>query len=333
MSVIKKSNTPLSIFVVLSLFLWGCDQETAEVSQSQVAFSQDTLRISSDSLYVAKIDLVISPPAPVSSSITLRSTAVNDNFFQTNPPLRFAELMLPVAQNDPQASFSFEPLADNLGSENASVEFEIVAVGEGLITEPLEGRFLVVELLNNIQTNFTAPYQENFGVCIFDDFPPAGWEEKVIAQNNEFSARWGCITRPKIGIGINAFVPNSSDNSGSEAWILSPVIDLDTLTRPVLRFAVDRRFSPNDPNLEAYDLLISTDYDGDNFGSATWERFADGYAAMQADDPEADGFSESGDLDLSAYAGQSVAFAFVYRAGAPGTTDATILRIANFAIE
>jgi hypothetical protein len=168
--------------------------------------------------------------------------------------------------------------------------------------------------------------------CNSGVFPPKGWEEIVIEQNNEQSARWSCISTPDLGIGINAFVSGSNDTQSSEVWFLSPRIDLSALNTPILRFDSDRRFVPDDPDLEAYDVLISTDYNGQNFQSANWSRFQPGYEAITANDPDTDGFSSSGALDLSAFSGEQVVFAFVYRSGAPGSFDATILRISNFSV-
>ncbi len=327
-------NMPAVAIVLFAvLFLTGCGEDASPVNQSQVAFAGDTLYMSADSLYTAEIRIQITPPAPADATVTLLAGSPEGDFFTTDPPTRFAKLVLPVDQNDAEASFTFDPDADGIGAEGkAQVEFEIVAVGNGLITDPLAGRFLVIEIEDNTPPARTAPYEEDFSGCLTGAFPPPGWREVVVEQNEENSARWACITSPGAGIAINAFVPGSPDNTGAEVWMLSPVIDLGALSDPALRFLADRRFTPPDPDLEAYDLLISGNYDGTNFETATWDRFAAGYAALQADDPATDGFSESGALSLSAYTGQSITFAFVYRAGAPATANATILRIGSFSV-
>jgi len=330
-----KAYRPIVTTVSLAILLLmvGCDEDASSVGQSRAAFARDTLQMFVDSLYTAEISVQIVPPAPVNSSLTLQAGSSNDDFFTTDPPFRFGDLVLPVSRNDSAVSFAFDPAADNIGPDGeARVEFEIVALGEGLITDPLAGRFLLLEIVDNTLTDRRAPYEEDFSNCLAGIFPPPGWREIVVEQNEENSARWACITSPAPGISINAFVPGSSDSGKAEVWMLSPTIDLGSLSDPALRFQVDRRFNPIDPSLEAYDLLIASDYDGNNFATASWERFPAGYAAIQADDPGADGFSDSSALSLSDYKGQDITFAFVYRAGATNNTDATILRIADFSV-
>jgi hypothetical protein len=53
---------------------------------------------------------------------------------------------------------------------------------------------------------------------------------------------------------------------------------------------------------------------------------------MTANDAGTDDMGNTGDLDLSAYAGEIMAFAFIYRAGAAGSFDATILRVGNVSV-
>ena len=79
--------------------------------------------------------------------------------------------------------------------------------------------------------------------------------------------------------------------------------------------------------------MISTDYTGLNFQDATWTRHQPGYDAMTANNPGADDFTNTGSLDLSQYAGEVISVGFIYRAGAPGSFDATILRVGNFMAE
>lgn len=324
------------LVAIAACFFAGCEDSSSE-RYSQVGFAQDALQMSfTDSLYTAEIELQIDPPAPANSSITVQAGSQDGAFFETDPPFRFGELTLSVNEGQTAVSFVFDPSANIVAIDSsARVEFEIVALGEGLIAEPLSGRFITVEVEDKRQASqtFTLPYEEDFSACLSGNFPPPGWREVVLEQNEENSAQWGCISSPDLGVGINAFVPGSSDTTSSEAWMLSPVIDLGDEADPALRFAVDRRFTPNNTDLENYDLLVSTDYDGDNFDAASWQRFQLGYLAMASNDPGGDGFSDVGELSLSAYAGGTIAFAFVYRAGAVGTNDATILRIADFSVQ
>jgi hypothetical protein len=321
----------ITLFFILFIFA-GCNQGENE-PVSIVSFVQTSYEIITDNLETIEVDIQIEPVARQSSEVVVSIEGANSgDVFTTFPEIENDRLTIPVNAGVGTASFSFIPVEEEIGFENIDLEMEIVEVGDGLIANALEGRFADILIVSNKGFEREAPYSEDFMGCKSGVFPPKGWEEIVIAQNNEQSARWSCISTPDLGIGINAFVSGSNDTQSSEVWFLSPRIDLSALNTPILRFDSDRRFVPDDPDLEAYDVFISTDYNGQDFQSANWSRFQPGYEAISANDPNTDGFSSSGALDLSAFSGEQVVFAFVYRSGAPGSFDATILRISNFSV-
>jgi hypothetical protein len=111
--------------------------------------------------------------------------------------------------------------------------------------------------------------------------------------------------------------------------MVSPKIGLVEATNPVLSFKVDRRF---DTDIQEYDLMIATDYDGTNFDEANWEVFPAAVEAMESNDPGADGFSETGELDISEYAGEAISIGFVYYASGSKLT-ATALKIGQVEVK
>lgn len=173
------------------------------------------------------------------------------------------------------------------------------------------------------------PYEVNFQAASCGSGLPSGWTQQVVEQNGANSANWRCITTP-VGqvVEANAFVASSTDDKNAEVWLVSPRLDLTSTTAPKLEFKVDRRFPGlGDLPKSLYDILIATNYDGTNFSTADWARFQAGFDAMTANNPEADDLTDTGALDLTAYAGKTITIGFVYRAGPPSSFNATVLRI------
>lgn len=105
-------------------------------------------------------------------------------------------------------------------------------------------------------------------------------------------------------------------DEASDDWLVSPAVDLSTVNNPFLMIGHERDFSG--PPLE---VLISTDYDGSSLPTtATW-------TALDIPTAGDDAFAlvDSGEYDLSAYAGETVYLAFHYTSdgteGGDGATD------------
>ena len=324
-----------SIFL-LALVVWatgfmGCNNDD-DPEPSLVNFEETIYNLTTDDLSPFDVTLSIDPAASGSSEIVVElSGGTPGTEFTTTPAASGNTVTIPVSSGDTEASFTFSPIAEAIVG-NIAIEIELVSAGDGLTTG------LVTESIISItDVGESLPLNEDFGGCAEDPqvVIPDGWTEAVIEQNAEGSARWSCTDQGFFGFSalqVNAFVPGSDDNSSSEVWLVTPRLNLTETTNPVLNFDVDRRFGgtgtfPDD----LYDVLISTDYTV-SIDNATWTRFQPGFDAMTDNDPGTDGLSNSGDLDLSAFNGEVVTIAFVYRAGAPGGFDATILRIANVSV-
>lgn len=116
---------------------------------------------------------------------------------------------------------------------------------------------------------------------------------------------------------------NSNENP-YESWLVTPGLILPSGSSPTLTFATNDGFN----NGEALTVKISTDYEGD-VTTATWTDLTatistgntNGYGAS---------FTPSGDVDLSAYAGQVVYIAYQYLGGSNGIT--TTYQIDNVSV-
>ncbi len=90
-------------------------------------------------------------------------------------------------------------------------------------------------------------------------------------------------------------------DEASDDWLVSPEVDLDAANEPTLTFTTARNFGG--PELE---ILISSDYDGLNPANASW---------TPVEAPLSEGSYDlvsSGEIDLSAYAGETIHVAFRY---------------------
>ena len=319
----------------------SCDDDEPE--DGIVNFEEEAIDRTTDDLSPITLNLTIEPSAPEASEIVVAiSGAEAGTVFTTTPEMSNGEVTLNVEDGANSASLTVTPKEEGIGFDDVVLQLSLSSVGDGLTTGLTTSS--QINIANAKDTGEPLPFEEDFSICSDTtksdsaqnaEIPPKGWSQQVKAQNAEGSAVWNCIGEffNVTGVQANAFVPGSNDESSSEVWLVSPRINLLDATSPMLSFDVDRRF-PGTGNFpeDLYDIMISTDYTGLNFETATWTRFDAGFKAMTDNDPAKDDMSNTGDLDLSEYAGKVIAIAFVYRAGSPGGFDATILRIGNVSV-
>lgn len=313
----------------------GCKED--EDPDGIVNFMDEVIDRTTDDLSPIIVDFNIDPPAPKDTEFMVSiSGAEAGTVFTTTPAMSGGQVTVPVLQGESTASLTVTPVEDGIGFEDVILQLEIVSTGDGLTTGITTSS--QINIVNAKDTGEPLPFLEVFESCAeggSKEVPPPGWTQEVVQQNIEGSAVWKCIAEGRAlqGVEANAFVPGSNDLTNSEVWLITPRLDLIEATSPVLNFDVDRRFNPTDEFTEDhYDIVISTDYNGLNFETATWTRFQPGYDAMTDNDPGTDGATNTGDLDLSEYSGNAISIAYIYRAGGPGTFDATILRIGNVSV-
>lgn len=320
----------LGLFAVSVFTFVGCDDD--EETISTVNFEEGIYNLTTSDLSPIEVELAIDPAASSDSEIEVDLTGADAGVaFTTDPAIAGTTVTIPVKAGDNSVSFTFTPIEAGIEG-SLTVNLALGNVGDGLTTGLTTESIITV-----VDVGQALPLTENFEGCQEDPQQPVpdGWTEAVIEQNAEGSATWTCVDENFFGfnaVAVNAFVPNSDDMSSSEVWLVTPRLNLTEANNPVLNFDVDRRFpgTGNFPD-DLYDVLISTDYTV-SVDDATWERFEPGFSAMTDNDPGEDGLTNTGDLDLSAFNGEVVTIAFVYRAGGPSSFDATILRIANVSV-
>ncbi len=116
----------------------------------------------------------------------------------------------------------------------------------------------------------------------------------------------------------------SSNENPYEVWLVSPGLILPSGSAPKLSFGTNDGFY----NGDALTVKISTDFTGD-VSSATWTNLSATISSGHASG-YGDGFTPSGDINLSAYAGQVVYIAYQYVGASNGTT--TTYQIDNVSV-
>ncbi|MCH7397046.1 chitobiase/beta-hexosaminidase C-terminal domain-containing protein [Belliella sp. DSM 107340] len=165
------------------------------------------------------------------------------------------------------------------------------------------------------QTAGTLPVSLTVSASIFDPFNitedfnascpnlPSGWSAISVLGDQV----WACTTFGRAGTTPTASAPSGLQINGfaggavlNEDWIITPSYDLTGFNIPLMSFW--SRVAFQGPRLK---LLISTDYENGDPNDATWTELSDRFA-------NADQWTYSGEIDLSAYLGQNVRIAFVY---------------------
>lgn len=319
--------------IVILIILSGCSKENKDAEISRVAFKTTDQQISTDNLQPVNFLINITPPAPVTSTIIvdINSTGGQAGMsFNTIPQTAQGQIEVPVNAGDNQASIEISPVEEGIGFDNVIVDLEIMNTGKGLSTEGLFGVYASLIILNNKEQVRELPFMESFDECEsgIGGLPP-GWEEEVVTQNAFGTGHWVC-SKGFRGVECNAFSSGGIKNDSTEVWLLTPPVSLIDASNPLLSFDADRRFETAD--FQEYDVKISTDYNANNFNTASWEIFPPAVEELESNDPELDNFETVADLDLSAYKEKIITIAFIYYAKGSGA-NSTIFRLDNVRIE
>ncbi len=117
----------------------------------------------------------------------------------------------------------------------------------------------------------------------------------------------------------------SNTNNPAESWIVSPAINFKKAVAPMMTFEEAHRYLNNEAVTDHFSVLISTDYSND-VTKATWTSLE----VPNWSDGASWDFVNIGDIDLSAYVGQTVYVAFKY---VSNSTAAPTWEIKNLIIE
>jgi hypothetical protein len=132
----------------------------------------------------------------------------------------------------------------------------------------------------------------------FDGSPPlAGWTQ----ENVEGARNWETATSRFNSPPRSAFF-NEAPAGLVETWLITPAIDFSSASAPILQYFENVNLGAR---TDIHEVLISTNYDGSNFGSATWTSLREGTSAEDT--------WVMREIDLSAHGGAAEAhIAFRY---------------------
>jgi len=134
----------------------------------------------------------------------------------------------------------------------------------------------------------------------YQDVVLTGWLNKATIGTRNWQGK-------EYSSNFYAQATSYKSNEENESWLITPRIDLDAMTNPTISFDTGKAYW-NHTNDKPFEVLISTDFDGTNIASATWEEITAKVATET--DPDYTWIS-SGDVDLSSYSGK-VYIAFKY---------------------
>ena len=196
-------------------------------------------------------------------------------------------------------------------SSFASFANEILPIGNGsvsgIITKTFEGDILIITLNTTADVNMEGqrcePLNiEDFNVVFEDGFSTgiSNW-----TTFNVLGAQvWGQTNfgNPAPSAYMNGFQSGAQNN---EDWLISPAIDLSSVTNTIFFFETDKRYDGND-----LEVFYSTDYSGGNPNdNGTWTPVD---AIMDPNAGAWNTWTNSGTIDISSADGQSVYIAFKY---------------------
>jgi hypothetical protein len=136
-----------------------------------------------------------------------------------------------------------------------------------------------------------------------------GWTQQSVVNS---SVQW---TASSFGADkfakISGYV--SGGNTNSENWLISPALDLNASTNPILSFRTAAKFSGN-----LLEVWVSTNYTSGAPSNATWTKLT-GFS-LSPNNPGNYAWTPSGILSLSSFKSGSTRIAFKYTSTTSGST-------------
>ncbi len=311
------------------IFLSSCDDEDTPVSL--INFTTASFDVDPVTLDPVTVEISLTPAAATNSTVTVNFSG-GEGTFTTSPALSGNSVELPVSAGDQSVSFTVTFDRASLPDQNVVVNMSFGVpgpnIGTGItITSSINVPFLDLQ---------TIPYAEPFGgagVASCDEitFPPAGWVIETVEGNPGGDGTWRCITGADsvftftgTGVEANAFITGET----IDAWLVSPILGPITSTTS-MDVGLDIRFDPFGGFPYEVQVLVSTDYNGLNFGTANWQNFEPATNQWLANDFEVDDLTIY-NFDLSSFQGEAIAIAFRYVC--PDNGNCGIARFDDFSI-
>ncbi|MBI9055640.1 MAG: choice-of-anchor J domain-containing protein [Bacteroidales bacterium] len=235
-------------------------------------------------------------------------------------------------------------IADNVNETN-SANVLIVQLPSGVVRNILNlvdntgNKDKEVMVRGNLENYFGQPGMKETIGCIIDDTEYGETTDVEAILYEDFSsianpydpiniAGWKIVmeagTKTWQGDGYNGQAAEISAYESGEAsniaWLITPAVDLSATTSPYLSFYSALKYHAGD----ILSVHVSTDYDGgDSPQTATWTELTGADIVTTSDPVDGDSgynYTESGNVDLSAYKSAGVYIAFKYNGSNTLTT-------------
>jgi hypothetical protein len=235
-------------------------------------------------------------------------------------------------------------IADNVNETN-SANVLIVQLPSGVVRNILNlvdntgNKDKEVMVRGNLENYFGQPGMKETIGCIIDDTEYGETSDVEAILYEDFSSianqydpinieGWKVVieagTKDWHGDGYNGQAAEISSYESGEAsniaWLITPAVDLSATTSPYLSFYSALKYHAGD----ILSVHVSTDYDGgDSPQTATWTELTGADIVTTSDPVDGDSgynYTESGNVDLSAYKSAGVYIAFKYNGSNTLTT-------------
>ncbi len=152
----------------------------------------------------------------------------------------------------------------------------------------------------------------------YDPIEQGGWKDIMVAGDRAWIAKTYSDNKYAQATGHN------SELDDMETWMITPLVD-NSAGDKTLTFKAEKAYWKHN-SYDPLEVYVSTDFNGDNFESATWTKLSPVLPVASDGDYE---WIESGNVDLSAYTG-NVAVAFKYKGS---NTESTSIQVDDVVIE
>ena len=195
-------------------------------------------------------------------------------------------------------------------SSFANFKNEMLPTGNGsiggIVVKTYDGSSLVLALNTTDDVDFNGERcellnRDDFYELIFEDFQTASNNTNLdLTGWSNFAEEGSRVWREKVysGNGYAEFSTYNAPDDVNIAWLVSPGIDLDAQGVEFLIFKMAQHHLTSVDN--TVEVLVSTDYDGSDVLSATWNSVA---ATLPTQSNSWYDFIDSGLVDLSSYSG------------------------------
>lgn len=202
------------------------------------------------------------------------------------------------------------------------VDFQVVSPTEVTATVPENATTGLIELATTYGSSFSASdikiLPGDRELVFLEDFEVSLGDFLVISLSSGLD--WHPDSFGGNGFAEMSGFDRDGQEPGSEDWLISPEIDLTHATDPVLNLATARAYGGANQDIN---ILVSTNY---SLGVPDINNWTELTVTLSDGSPNYE-LQDSGDVDLSAFIGETIRIAFRYTSASSASADAPIWQV------